>query len=163
MTSNIKIRNEELTKYLADSTTDFIANVTIDTVTGEVTATKKNGESFLAGKLNLSIENAITAGEGGDSTANSTLTVNAGSNTKVDLVVPYFVVDEKGRITSAYNRNVRIAVVSYTNYASYANYSNYSDYSNYADYSNYKDYTNYHDYASYSNYYDYDSYSQFNC
>lgn len=80
---------------------------------------------------------------------------------EVSFQVPYFTVDDKGRVTSTTNRTVTINRASYSNYNNYANYTSYNNYANYSSYYNYSNYYNYGNYTNYGSYSSYTAYTNY--
>ena len=135
--AKLNINKQSIDTTITDQTKDVVTNVT--SAQNKLTVTHKDGTSENV-SITTSMPNVTTAKSVGQ-TANKTITINQGSGTAtMNFTVPYFTVDQQGRITSVANRTVKITRPAYTNYN---NYNNYSDYYSYGSYSSYDSYSNY--------------------
>lgn len=168
MTADTNLRNKafdvghkDVIDKIEDGLNGTIKNIT-DNPDGSITV-EKGTSDISTGVTNLKITtdlkkvNSAPFKVGVDGSVSFTFPQNTEAS-EVSFQVPYFTVDNKGRVTSSTNRTVTINRASYSNYNNYANYTSYN---NYANYSSYYNYSNYYNYGNYTNYGSYGSYTQY--
>lgn len=157
MTSKINVNEKNVDEIITLSNQSLVSN--ISNVNDNTLVVEKKDGSVKVNELKGDIPNIVSGGSVGQ-TDNATITITQGSG-NLSFTVPYFTVDENGRVTSSLDKTVSIANPSYTNYMNYHNYSQYNNYHNYSDYNSYKNYGNYSNYANYGNYTSYTQYTNY--
>lgn len=157
MTSKINVNTKNLDDIITVSNQTLVSDIA--NVNNNTLVVYKKDGSVKVNELKGDIPNVVTGGDVGQ-TENISITISQGSG-NLSFTVPYFTVDENGRVMSSVDKTVSISNPSYTNYMNYHNYSQYNNYHNYSDYASYSNYYNYGNYGNYGNYTSYTQYSNY--